>query len=164
MTKLIENQHFSGKWRFLYIPIVLLLIYLYPVQAFLNQAFDLKSLIPVLSFSPVILVLEFSVLRTEFDKDAIVYRFFPFEWRKIRLGRDQIDYIEIREFNPISDFGGWGLRYDHRKDRVAYFLSGKSGIVITKTNGKKLILGTGKSAEELRNFLQEAGYELRLNT
>ena len=80
-------------------------------------------------------VLIFSMrLETEIDHNAISIRVFPFRTKEIKW--DDIQTAYIRTYSPIMEYGGWGIRYSFRNGR-AYNMSGKIGLQLVLTNGKK---------------------------
>lgn len=50
---------------------------------------------------------------------------------------------EIRKYNAIRDYGGWGVKRKLRWGR-AYNVSGNIGLQIYLNNGKKVLFGTQK--------------------
>lgn len=42
--------------------------------------------------------------------DGISYRFPPIIWKYRLLKWDDIKEIEVREYDPLNDFFGWGIR------------------------------------------------------
>jgi hypothetical protein len=67
----------------------------------------------------------------------IKYKYFP--W-------DQIASAEIRKYNPIREYGGWGIRSGGKEKGRAYNMSGHYGMQLVFRNGKKLLIGTNKPA------------------
>jgi len=84
-------------------------------------------------------------LDTIIDKDGIHYRWFPFQREYKQLNWDVIEKAYIREYRPIYEYGGWGIRGGfHGK---AYNVSGNIGIQIEFKDGKRLLIGTSKKDE-----------------
>ena len=69
-------------------------------------------------------------------------RFFPFHlsFHKIKL-EDLVKY-EVRTYNPIRDYGGWGIRWGSKGK--AYNVSGNRGVYLEYSDGKKLLIGSQK--------------------
>jgi TATA-box binding protein (TBP) (component of TFIID and TFIIIB) len=59
----------------------------------------------------------------------------------------------VREYAPLSEYGGWGLRYSVNHGK-AYNVSGNQGVQLFFTNGKKLLIGTQKP-EEITAILKQ---------
>ncbi|MCB0704028.1 MAG: hypothetical protein KDC34_01905 [Saprospiraceae bacterium] len=77
-------------------------------------------------------------LTTTVEKDLVLIEFHPFATRIIL--EDEIAKHYIRTYQPIREFGGWGLRIGIR--RRAYTLSGKEGVQLELHNGHKILIGT----------------------
>lgn len=54
-------------------------------------------------------------------------------WQEIRA-------VRLREFSPLSEFGGWGLRY--RPGTTALFLRGRRGAEIVLASGRSWLIGS----------------------
>lgn len=90
----------------------------------------------------------FSVIKldTEIDHDGIYYRYIPFVNSKKQLTKSDLAHVEVRRYNPILEYGGWGYRVSLRNGK-AYNVKGKWGLQLIIKNGKKLLLGTQKPTE-----------------
>jgi hypothetical protein len=85
-------------------------------------------------------------LETWIDQEGIHYRFFPIIFRKKLIAKAEIQRYELRKYNAILDYGGWGIRRGFgRKWGKAYNVSGNIGLQLYFTNGKKLLIGTQRS-------------------
>ena len=60
----------------------------------------------------------------------------------LRLPLDQIAAVEVLSFNPLGDFGGWGVRYSFRKRMWGYFFANTRGVKIQTTAGKQYLIGS----------------------
>jgi len=80
------------------------------------------------------------------DQDGIHYRFSPVIFKNRLISKSEIQRFEIRKYNPILDYGGWGIRRGiGRKWGKAYNVSGNIGLQLYLTNGKKVLFGTQRS-------------------
>lgn len=159
MTKVLfrEKQRFNQLWIWILI-IGSTLITVIPFASGLHQQLILKepwgnnpmsdtSLI-IFSLSTFALmfgiIILFCILRLEtvITEDTITVKYFPF----IRKGRfikaDEISDIYVREYNPVSEYGGWGIK-GTSKNRC-YNTRGKLGIQIILNSGNKILIGTQK--------------------
>lgn len=91
-------------------------------------------------------------LQTCITEEGIRYRFFPFRWKYKMIKRSEITDLEVIKYNPIGDYGGWGIRYGSKGK--ALNVSGNMGLMIRLTSGKNLLLGTNKP-EELREAVKK---------
>ena len=96
-----------------------------------------------------ILFLSFT-LTTRIEADSLSYRFFPFtRWRTFRF--EEIESMELREYNGLWEYGGWGIKWNG--DSWSYTTGGKWGILV-KTADKKFLLGTQKP-EQVKQVIAE---------
>jgi len=80
-------------------------------------------------------------LQTEVRPDGIYVRFFPFHIRFKRFAREDLSECYARQYKPIREFGGWGIRYSISNGR-AYNVSGDKGVQLVFHTGKKLLIGS----------------------
>jgi hypothetical protein len=97
------------------------------------------------------LLFYFMKLTTSIDKEGIWIRYIPFMNKKKFIPWNQIKNIYIRKYDPIMEFGGYGLRYSFKRG-MAYNVSGLWGLQIILNNGKKIMIGTRKS-DDLKKLL-----------
>lgn len=85
-----------------------------------------------------------SKLVTEIVEDGIRFRFFPIirKWKKIH--KSEIAACKVRQYKPIVEYGGWGIKVGKRGSGRAYNVSGNIGLQMHLKNGKKILLGTQK--------------------
>jgi len=93
-------------------------------------------------------------LETRINRSGISYRLKPFHSNYKLIEWMQIDSVEVRDYKPIREYGGWGYRNSFGKKGVAYSISGKVGIDIKLKNGKRILIGTLKG-EEAREALKQ---------
>ncbi len=70
---------------------------------------------------------------------------------------DSIASVETMKFNPLMDFGGYGIRYG--KGMTAYYMTGNQGVLLTSQAGKKYLLGSDtpdRLATVIRSRLPES--------
>ncbi len=89
-------------------------------------------------------------LETKIDNIGIHIKFFPFHSKFISFPWESIEKIEVVTYNPLSEYGGWGLR--GFKNNRAYNVSGNKGLRIFFKDDKKLLIGTLKD-EELNKII-----------
>ncbi len=97
-------------------------------------------------------------LDTEIRNDGIYYRFLPFQWSMKRISWKQISESYIRRYNPLLEYGGWGLRIGLFGHGWAFSASGNKGLQLIYKNGTKFLLGTQKP-EEIERVLQQLQHE-----
>ncbi len=64
---------------------------------------------------------------------------------------EDISKAYIREYKPVAEYGGWGVRGFFSSSGRAYNVSGNVGLQVELKNGKKILIGTQKqeTIEEL---------------
>lgn len=58
----------------------------------------------------------------------------------LRLKTAEITAVELHDFSPLHDFGGYGIRFN--SEMQAYFLKGDRGVLLSAAGGKKYLLGS----------------------
>jgi len=68
---------------------------------------------------------------------------------------NEITQSYVRKYNPITEYGGWGLRWGLKGK--AYNMSGNKGIQLVLNGNIRLLIGTNK-AEEADEVLRRTGH------
>ncbi|WP_299135172.1 hypothetical protein [uncultured Tenacibaculum sp.] len=144
-----EEQRFTQTW--LHILLVLgSIIPIYSIVTGWMSAID-KSLTAnsssLISLTAILLVhvLIYScVLKTKIDEHGIHYQLFPFHSKLKTKKWKEIKNIYVRQYNPIAEYGGWGIRCTLSKKGIAVNIKGNIGIQLELVNGEKLLIGTQK--------------------
>lgn len=79
-------------------------------------------------------------LETEITREGMRVRFIPFHRQYRHYTWEQIQRCYVRTYNPILEYGGWGLR-GFGKNR-ALNVDGNIGIQLELVTGAKLLIGT----------------------
>lgn len=122
----------------------------------LNSESEKKEAIIGLSLFLVLFVLVFVFLMNlkltiRIDEKGITFRYFPFSsWKTI--SKSQVISAEVITFNPLSDYGGWGVKGN--KTTKVYTVFGNSGLLIDSGEKKKILIGTQKP-KELAGFIED---------
>jgi hypothetical protein len=85
-------------------------------------------------------------LQTEVRPDGLYVRFFPFHIHFKRFGREELSEYYARQYKPIREYGGWGIKCSLRNGK-AYNVNGNWGVQLVLSNGKKLLIGSQKPDE-----------------
>jgi hypothetical protein len=101
-----------------------------------------SGLFSLIIMAGVIVLVYKAKLVIEISEHAIQFRFPPFISKYKVIGREEIERFEIREYRPIREYGGWGIRLGIRKSGIAYNVHGNIGLQLYLVNGKKILLGT----------------------
>lgn len=84
-------------------------------------------------------------LTTLVQPGELQVRFWPFQLRPKRIPLHSLRNYERITYNPIGDYGGWGIRWSLRGK--AYNMSGNEGVQLHFYNQKPLLIGSQKAAE-----------------
>jgi hypothetical protein len=158
-----ERQRFTQVWLWM----LLLGVNAYSVyglvkQVFLGEAFGGKPMSNqhvIIAVSLVFLVtILFAFLRldTAIRQDGIYYRFLPFQWNYRKISWERILRASVRQYRPIAEYGGWGLRISMFGKGQAFNVSGDQGLQLVYDNGKKFLLGT-QEATAIAQVLKKLG-------
>jgi hypothetical protein len=93
-------------------------------------------------------------LVTTIDETGIHYRFRPFQRKPKVIRLEDVAKFEVKKYNPILDYGGWGIRLSSFRKGNAYNVSGNMGVLFEFKNGKKFMLGT-QNPEGIRSALNK---------
>jgi len=107
-----------------------------------DTALIIVSCMTIAIWTGVFLLFEKSKLITKIYEKEIRLRFPPFISKEKIIPIETIDKMEVRKYNPILEFGGWGVR--HGIKGKAYNVKGNIGLQIYFKNGKRLLIGTQK--------------------
>jgi len=86
-------------------------------------------------------------LETRIEKDGIYIRFFPFHLSPRKYSWDKIEKSYVRQYSPLREYGGWGIRFGLFGKGMAYNVSGDMGIQLVFKDGTKVLIGTNKPQE-----------------
>ena len=103
---------------------------------------------------PVVFALGFLRMTTVVTpSDVRVWFGFLASYRR-NLSIVTIQAVEIVQFRPLAEHGGWGVRYSRDGDRV-YTARGTRGVRVHLIDGTRIIIGSQR-AEELAQALEGA--------
>ena len=158
-----ERQRFKQWWIWLLL-IVINGLFLFGVfkQVVLSQQFGDKPMsdkgLLITSGVMLLLTLLFVVLRLEtvIKIDGIYVRFFPLQLKFRHYTWKSLKGCYVRQYSPITDYGGWGIRIGLFGKGKALNVSGTKGLQLEFVDGRKLLIGTNK-ANELEETLYGLG-------
>jgi len=149
-----ERQKFKHWWLFLILLSVnALFIVGFYKQVILGQQFGDKPmsdavLLTMIGLLSLLTILIFSArLETVIKSDGIYVRFFPFHLTFKHYKWDRLTKSFVRKYSPLTEYGGWGLRFGLFGQGNAFNVSGNEGLQLEFNDRKKLLIGTNKPAE-----------------
>ena len=83
-----------------------------------------------------------SKLVTEINSEGIIYSFWPYFKKQKTIPSQMIKEFSIREYRPLVEYGGWGIKKGGKKYGDAINVSGNIGLQLILTDGKKILIGT----------------------
>ncbi len=99
-------------------------------------------------------------LKTRIDEKGIQYQYKPLHFSYRLITWKSISKCYIRNYNGISEYGGWGIKFSFRKKKGKSFTTkGNIGLQIELKNGSKILIGTQKK-EELQRVLKTYNYKI----
>jgi hypothetical protein len=151
-----EEQNYRGTWMMYLILMVEAPSLILVTTVVLSSEPNEKEAILGLIIFFMVLILVFLLfmnlqLTTRIDEKGIHFKYFPFsKWKTIP--KSQIKTMEVISFNPLADFGGWGVKGN--KTTKVYTIFGNLGLLIDCGEKKKILIGTQK-AQELTGFIED---------
>ncbi|MDL2241497.1 hypothetical protein LJB91_01150 [Bacteroidales bacterium OttesenSCG-928-L03] len=162
-----EVQRLKSWWFWAFMGIALLPVsMMFYQQIIIGQTFgdtptpDIALIIALVILLLVAASLLFSKLTTFINEEGIYYRYFPFHFRDKFIPWDEIEEMQIREFSPIWEFGGYGIRKQvgtrFTKKKTGYIVSGKYGFELRLKNGEYILIGT-RRPDEIAEIINSIG-------
>lgn len=125
----------------------------------INFQFSINSILAFgvfgLTSAGVIWLFVTLTLKTTIFEDRIELTFAPLIKKPKIFPKSYMSEVYIRDFKPLLEYGGWGIRYKMFGKGLCYNVAGtKKGIQIVFQDGQKLLISTRK-AEEIEAILQQ---------
>ena len=160
-----EEQRFTQLWLLVLLGMSLIVSVTIIVKEYIQQNSTMSSTEFVLVLLGILLSLALIFifkLTTRIDEYGIHYQFFPLHLSMRKIAWSEINNAYVRTYNPISEYGGWGLKGGFlwsKKKGIAINISGDIGIQLELKNGKKILIGTRKK-EEVKRVLENYQYKI----
>lgn len=110
------------------------------------------SVISLLITLPIVISLLFLRLETRIDEKGVLAYFRPFGFTMKSYTWDEIKEIYVRTYDPVTEYGGWGIR-GVGMDKRAYTVGGNTGIQIITKDDEKFLIGT-QEGDRAQNIIQ----------
>ena len=95
--------------------------------------------------SPIALWLYSLKMITEVRDDELTIQ-FVWLWKTRHIGLAGIRGARPRQYSPIGEYGGWGIRWSPGGG-MAYNVSGDRSVQLELAGGKKILVGSQRSEE-----------------
>lgn len=90
-------------------------------------------------------------LELEVRPDAVHIRYVPFMARTIDYGA--IVSVQAETYQPVREFGGWGIRMWFTRRHIAYSVRGDTGVRLELHGGRTVLVGS-QQPQALANAIQ----------
>lgn len=155
-----EKQSFTIWWLYiLLLGLNAILIYGFYQQVIMGKPYGSQPASDTFLIVFTLLMLLFTLfmlslrLDTLINKEGIAVRFYPIHQKYKFYPWEEIESYELRTYQPIKEYGGWGIRRGVNKSR-ALNVKGNQGLQLVFKDGSKLLIGT-QDAEQLAKLLGE---------
>ena len=148
-----EEQRFTQTWLILILAVGIIMPIAIIVKEYLEINTKMSTNEFVLTLTGILVSISFIFffkLTTRIDEKGIHYQFFPFHFSLKTIRWEEINKAYLRNYDPIGEYGGWGLKGGfpfNKKRGKAINVSGDLGIQLELKNEKRLLIGTQKEFE-----------------
>ena len=102
---------------------------------------------PVLTWLSILFILigfgfitTYGGFRISVTRDTVAVKMGVLGINLLKLKTAEITAVELHDFSPLHDFGGYGIRLNG--EMQAYFLKGDRGVLVSVAGGKRYLLGS----------------------
>jgi hypothetical protein len=81
-------------------------------------------------------------LITEVTEEGLKYRFPPLINKVKTIPKSMIAGYQVRKYNPIGEYGGWGIKGGGFGKGKAYNVKGNMGLQLVLQDNRKILFGT----------------------
>ena len=143
-----ERQRFRQWWLWAIVligPLTMLTVFLpqmitdYATEDGSNTNYWIIAFVFCLGIGPIAFIY-FMELETTIQKDGLYIKFKPFHRKWIILPFETITRATAITYQPLKDYGGWGIRYGGKGK--AYNVSGNKGVLLTFKDQKNVLIGS----------------------
>ena len=145
MSRYHEEQHFHGALVGLLLVAMVFVVVITVVAVVFSRPGDAL----LLAIAPVVVVLVASLISlSHLDVDVTdrgVSIAFRYLWPTRRIGFAEIVGLEVRRYNPLLEYGGWGVRLGPRG--WGYMTSSSEGVQLRLRKGLPVLIGSAHPRE-----------------
>jgi hypothetical protein len=85
---------------------------------------------------------------TQIREDGIYVKFPPFQPGYSRFPWENIQEVEVRKFNALAEYNGWGIKYG--VSGKGYVVAGDTGIQLKLRNQSRVLISTQRPEEVIK--------------
>ena len=144
MTRYHEEQHFHGALMGLLLVAMVFVVAVTVLAVFFSRPGDAL----LLAIAPVVVLVASLISLSHLDVDVTdrgVTIAFRYLWPTRRIGFAEIVGLEVRRYNPLLEYGGWGVRLGPKG--WGYMTSGKEGVQLRLRKGLPVLIGSARPRE-----------------
>jgi hypothetical protein len=152
----VEQQRFRQWWLWVtVIGVCAIELTAFAILYFKSRRFEAMIPLVVGTIPIALLILNYSTrLVVRVDVDGLHVRFWPFS--RLDLPHRRIVSIAVEDYDPIGEFGGWGVKGPPARWGWCYTVNGRRGVRIELDNRHRLLIGSQR-ADELAEAMRSAG-------
>ena len=145
-----EEQRFTQTWLKIILAISLIVPIIVVSKEYLEENSKITTnefILTLVGITVSVAFIFFIKLKTSIDEKGIHYQFYPFHLKMKLIKWEAIKKAQVRTYDPISEYGGWGLKggsFWNKEKGKCVNISGDIGIQVEFKNGKNLLIGTQK--------------------
>jgi hypothetical protein len=145
MTEFKETQRFTQWWLWL----ILFGTWAIMIFALLQEVNEIIMSFFIGGFIGLGLPIFFWQMRlvTRVTSAGIYVRFIPFHFKEQFYPWDSIESAQVRTYDSLFEYGGWGIKYGFSGQGKVYNVSGDQGLQLVFKSGEKILIGTHKPEE-----------------
>ena len=145
MTRYHEEQHFHGALMGLLLVVMVFVVAITVLSVVFARPDDAL----LLAIAPVVVVLIASLISlSHLDVDVTdqgVTIAFRYLWPTRRIGFAEIVGLEVRKYNALLEYAGWGVRLGPKG--WGYMTSGNEGVQLRLRSGLPVLIGSARPRE-----------------
>lgn len=151
-----EEQHIKQNWLKVLLAVSIVVPIIMVTKEYLEEISKITTnefVLILLGISISVAFIFFFKLKTRIDEIGIHYQFSPFHLKMKIIQWKEIKKVHVRNYDPIGEYGGWGLKggfFWNKEKGKCLNISGDIGIQLLLKNGKKLLIGTQKKEEAIQ--------------
>ena len=148
-----EEQRFTQTWLKVLLATSIIVPIIIVTKEYLEENSKVTTnefVLTLVGITVSIAFIFFFKLKTRIDEKGIHYQFSPFHLKMKIIKWKEIKKVHVRNYDPISEYGGWGLKggsFWNKEKGKCVNISGDIGIQVEFKNGKKLLIGTQKKED-----------------
>ena len=161
-----EEQRFKQTWLIVLLAVSILVSVVVITKEYVEENSKMTTnefVLTLIGIAISVAFIFFFKLKTNIDEKGIQYQFSPFHLKMKLIKWEEIKKAQVRTYDPISEYGGWGIKggsFWNKEKGKCVNISGDIGIQVEFKNGKKLLIGTQKK-EEAQHVLKT--YKNKIN-